>query len=636
MKNKKTQFIPPIPGAIPSPPDTRDVPLSAVQATIELRNLPETYIIPYKLRISNQNGFPRCVAYSAATLKEEKERREQMAIDFDGDWIYQECKKIDNYSGPGTYLRVALKVLNTKGAKPLDQSETEAERYKIGAYASVDNLSIQGLKSAIYQNGAIMAGFIGSSAGWQTAYVRPPQPGEATWGHAVCVHPETKILTFKGCKPIKEIKVGEYVLSHLGRWQRVNRVSKRPFQGLLNLIRTHNQINPLFITDEHPIYVNKATKWIKYRQKGKERKFNFEWIDASEVKKYDFILSPIPQYYPIPLSENLAYLLGLYIADGNLKRGTLNPLAFKALRFSLNKEVDDIVQKKLINIFRKEFNLLPHFYYSKQGKDVQIIFYDAKLARYFSKLGGQPNQKKLDFDLLLGLSPNILEQILEGWIDGDGYRFENKRKIFTSSEILAYQLQIILQRCNYSYGIQKVQRNSGFENSQRGWSIEFQKIKKHSKTHYLGNNEIKKIENVKKVFYEGEVWNLEVNDDNSYIAEGIAVHNCLIGWNKDYIIGQNSWGDLWGDKGLFYIPPTYLPFEAWAILVDLPNDWKAITSMLLLKKQVNRPEVFAMIANKPFWISSPEMLELGHQAKLWDKNKIVEQREPIFLEYVIK
>jgi hypothetical protein len=39
----------------------------------------------------------------------------------------------------------------------------------------------------------------------------------------------------------------------------------------------------------------------------------------------------------------------------------------------------------------------------------------------------------------------------------------------------------------------------------------------------------------------------------------------------DYLIIQNSWGDNKGNKGLFFCPKTYLPFEAWVILTDLPT-----------------------------------------------------------------
>ena len=47
----------------------------------------------------------------------------------------------------------------------------------------------------------------------------------------------------------------------------------------------------------------------------------------------------------------------------------------------------------------------------------------------------------------------------------------------------------------------------------------------------------------------------------------------LIGYNKDYIIGQNSWGENWGNKGLFYVPKNYQPFESWVILTDLPTEF---------------------------------------------------------------
>ena len=174
--------IPKDPGAILSPTDNRDIAISAVQPVIDLRTLPEEYVIPYRLRISYQGIKPHCVGYATATMKEEKERREQIPMDFDGDWIYSECKKIDNYAGQGTFLRVAMKILKEKGAKPLNGSEVDAAKYKIGAYARVDDLSFAGLKSAIYQNGVIISLYRGSNQNWKSAYVKR---GKEDWGHAV-------------------------------------------------------------------------------------------------------------------------------------------------------------------------------------------------------------------------------------------------------------------------------------------------------------------------------------------------------------------------------------------------------------------------------------------------------------------
>ncbi len=169
-----------------SEPDSRDIRLGSVQKAIELNDLPEKYIIPYKLTVLNQDVQPACVGFSAAVLKSEKERREKIALDFDGLWLFKKCKAIDGIPDfKGTYLRVAMKVLKNFGAKPVDASETEAEKYKIGAYAIGDELTFDGIKKAIWQNGVVIAGFTGSDQGWVNAKIRPPKWNEVVWGHAV-------------------------------------------------------------------------------------------------------------------------------------------------------------------------------------------------------------------------------------------------------------------------------------------------------------------------------------------------------------------------------------------------------------------------------------------------------------------
>lgn len=180
---KRKQFQIPPEGCRQSPIDKRDVLMSEIYP-LPVRIAPEMPP-PFDLTILNQNGYPHCVGFSSAALKQEKELRERVSKVFDGDWIYKKCKELEGNNSPGTYLRLAMKVLQKQGAKPLNEPEEEAIKYRIGGYARVDDLSFEGLKKAIYINGAIIAGFTGSNQGWQTAYVRPPKPGEKTWGHAV-------------------------------------------------------------------------------------------------------------------------------------------------------------------------------------------------------------------------------------------------------------------------------------------------------------------------------------------------------------------------------------------------------------------------------------------------------------------
>lgn len=169
-------------GLLPSPHDDRDYALSSV-APIIMR-YPEVCPAPFDLTVSNQGLVPSCVGHSVAEIKQEKEFRQKISKTFDGDWIYNECKKIDGIPQiKGTYLRTGLEVLRNLGAKPIDSNDPSP--YKISLYARNDDGSFEGLKKAIFLYGSALVGFTGSNEGWQGEFVRPPLPNETTWGHAV-------------------------------------------------------------------------------------------------------------------------------------------------------------------------------------------------------------------------------------------------------------------------------------------------------------------------------------------------------------------------------------------------------------------------------------------------------------------
>jgi hypothetical protein len=110
-------------GLLESPVDFRDVTMENILGSVskEIAPLPEEYKIPYVLTIKNQGSLPYCAGYSAATLKEEKERIEQEFIEFSGDWIYLEAKKIDGMPDvKGTNFRTVLQILKNIGAMPID------------------------------------------------------------------------------------------------------------------------------------------------------------------------------------------------------------------------------------------------------------------------------------------------------------------------------------------------------------------------------------------------------------------------------------------------------------------------------------------------------------------------------------
>lgn len=46
---------------------------------------------------------------------------------------------------------------------------------------------------------------------------------------------------------------------------------------------------------------------------------------------------------------------------------------------------------------------------------------------------------------------------------------------------------------------------------------------------------------------------------------------CLTNYERDYIIGQNSWGEQAHNQGQFKVPLNYMPFEAWVVILDNEN-----------------------------------------------------------------
>jgi hypothetical protein len=147
-------------GCVKSPPDIRDIPLSAV-SPIPVR-IPKECPPPFDLTPLNQGMNPSCVGFACACMKQEKELREKISQVFDGAWIYKKCKELDGMPNmQGTFFRIGLKVLQKYGAKPLEGTEDEASRYKIGTYAIVDDMSFEGIKKAYYVNGSLLGGFTG-------------------------------------------------------------------------------------------------------------------------------------------------------------------------------------------------------------------------------------------------------------------------------------------------------------------------------------------------------------------------------------------------------------------------------------------------------------------------------------------
>jgi predicted nucleotide-binding protein (sugar kinase/HSP70/actin superfamily) len=382
---------------------------------------------------------------------------------------------------------------------------------------------------------------------------------------AMCVPPETGITVENYLqKPIKDIKIGEKVLTHKGRFKKVTQKFCRDYRGPLIKIDCGGKLLTLSVTPEHPLLMAKT--FVKNHKKEIER---FDFIPASEAKKGDFLAIPIPKVIKnkkyliwnksynrkpkwedikkFPYSPELLRMLGYWLAEGHIKyeKYKYNPNANKmyprgiVFSFSpLEKEyIDDV-----ITIAKKNFKV-GIAQYSPKPTTLYLNINNRNLADIVYFLCGSHCDRKVLHSDLMNLKSELQKEILKGFFRGDGnlrdeYGETTYRGVTTSWN-LANQLfwLLIRNRIKPSFLIQNI------KDKKPSWMIKIadaEGIKRLGDelikvTERKNNVRFKELEDyflvpirkIEVVNYKGKVYNLEVEDDHSYVANFLVVHNCM-------------------------------------------------------------------------------------------------------------
>ena len=105
------------------------------------------------------------------------------------------------------------------------------------------------------------------------------------------------------------------------------------------------------------------------------------------------------------------------------------------------------------------------------------------------------------------------------------------------------------------------------------------------KISFYARNEDNSFEGLKKaIFLYGIVWAGFRGSNQGWREEIVKppkseetlwAHSVrLVSYEKDYLIGQNSWGELAHNKGYFKVPANYSPFESWVVISDALTNLK--------------------------------------------------------------
>ncbi len=388
---------------------------------------------------------------------------------------------------------------------------------------------------------------------------------------AHCLLPDELVHINNFIKKIKDIKENDMVLTHKGRFRKVKKIYVRYYNGeVLNVIPWYFS-EGINVTPEHPFLIIKTFKncsWTKglickptashmrICYSNAYKKYVPQWVPAEFLEKGDVILYPkITKIkdinhikinnVDIPVTKEFCRLIGYYLAEGYTNNRD-------ALFFSFHSNEKEY-QKEVSQIMHSLFSIEP-----KQGKTKgDLVFYSKKVYQIFQKLFyvAEPykaNNKCIpSWGLLLPFDKQ--RELLRGWWRGD--------KGYTVSRILANQMKLICLRMDIipNMGIDSVEsyekRGKHFINNRKIHS-KHKLVDMHRLSFLDRNNELLKdpafklcfakrdinhgwsdknyiyipIRKIKKNTFKGNVYNLEVETDNSYVAEYATVHNCWTPW----------------------------------------------------------------------------------------------------------
>lgn len=253
----------------------------------------------------------------------------------------------------------------------------------------------------------------------------------------------------------------------------------------------------------------------------------------------------------IVINEDFCRLVGYYLAEGSLSI-TKGHISFASNQKEVNY-LDDV--KELIG---RVFGIKHVRIYSRlNNKGVEIIVSSKLLSELFAKLfyvkGDHKAFNKSLPDWVLHLPERLQAQLLLGWWRGD-HGYTTSRSLMNNMKVICLRLGIIpsigietledhLKRGEHQYKGRAIKATAdlyyfsrlAFFNDTYNLlsdpSFKESKRKLDRRHGWIDENyaylPIRKISTRE---HEGEVFNLEVNEDNSYVTEFATVHNCWTPW----------------------------------------------------------------------------------------------------------
>ena len=349
-------------------------------------------------------------------------------------------------------------------------------------------------------------------------------------GGSPCFVAGTKIITSDGYKNIEDITINDKVFTHTKSFKKVLNIGGDLKETLI--IKAQG-IKPTETTKNHPFYIREMYRVWNKEKRIYERVFKEPiWKNAENITKGDFLGIPINNEKDnvLNLTEEECYILGRYVADGHTR---------KDLKTTDNRPKDRHWQL-ILSIGSHKLNDLDfiknnHFSCYKHTTNVhRAVFSNKRLVEIAEKYCGVGAINKKIPQIFINLPVKLLKKVLKGYIDGDGsFRNNTVRATSISEELIMSLSQVVAKvyKTNSSYTYTERSKKCIIENrvvnQNDTYSIEFRlNMKKQSRAVVIDDIIWLPFKSATYTNEKKQVFNIEVEMDNSYTANNTIVHNC--------------------------------------------------------------------------------------------------------------
>lgn len=360
-----------------------------------------------------------------------------------------------------------------------------------------------------------------------------------------CFAAGTPVYTENGIKNIENIVVGDKVLTHKGRFKKVL-ATKESLSDDTYEVQTMMNTTKHKVTGNHLLYTNQGWKRVDELVAGKDLIAHSGSVEREKSGDIYFTTQDLRSERTtgkrvktdVLIDTDLAWALGFWFAEGSASPNG-------AIRVTHS---DSEPCEKWAKIIAEKFGLNPSVHTQEDRNWYNGEVYSVDLQRNFDATFGNGCKVKSIPDKWMHVkwNPEVFEAFIEGFYLGDGFKTIEGKIFEITNTLLASQIALKLLENDYRVSVQyrkynhfNKKKDNGVYNAVVSFSKNSVKrpstrdgIKMNDGLFYSG------ILSVDKIGKEMKVYDIQVEDDESFSVGGMIAHNCFLVFLGDNLESQ--------------------------------------------------------------------------------------------------